>query len=669
VLRTLINKAIHVALSRFGEKYFIEGVLNKSKVIRDLDGLKRELLEALLADETLRQNFTTTVAGSTVVQVNKLIRLFESDEYWQDSYTRYSKKIGLTVSGNFIDESNDVVLDFPHKDTVLKASMSKEDMDTDDLRPDEPFLNEVIAKEEIDVLLDKKILVNARKYDSKGVHDVGSFSKDDNLILKGNNLLALHALKDRYAGEVKLIYIDPPYFFYAGKAEDTFLYNSNFKLSTWLTFMKNRLEISRDLLSNDGAIFVQISDDGVAELHVLMKEVFGYENFINKIAVRTKSPSGFASVNPGVFETAEYILGFAKDKKSWTYNVQYTETPYDPNYKWIIRNKEEHYSKWNIEDINLVVAKEHQFDSVRQARSKLGKDIFNSIVGEYALKNSDKVFRYTAIGNDAGQKVVEVREISRKNVNKIYEVVRPDRYTVYIHKAQELAFYSKKIRDIDGVLAPSMQLTNIWTDTPYEGIASEGGVTLKGGKKPEKLIRRIIEMSTNEGDMVLDFFQGSGTTAAVAHKLKRRYIGVEQLDYQVSNLILPRLTSVIGGEQGGVSKSVGWTGGGCFIYAELMEKNRGFIKSIRDASTATELGVVFDFMLEEAEIDFKVDLEKVKDTLHTLSLEDQKKVLFKIIDKNQLYYNYSEIDDANVRELISDTDYSFNRSFYEDGGE
>jgi adenine-specific DNA-methyltransferase len=235
--------------------------------------------------------------------------------------------------------------------------MSKEDMDTDDLRPDEPFLNEVIAKEEIDVLLDKKILVNARKYDSKGVHDVGSFSKDDNLILKGNNLLALHALKDRYAGEVKLIYIDPPYFFYAGKAEDTFLYNSNFKLSTWLTFMKNRLEISRDLLSNDGAIFVQISDDGVAELHVLMKEVFGYENFINKIAVRTKSPSGFASVNPGVFETAEYILGFAKDKKSWTYNVQYTETPYDPNYKWIIRNKEEHYSKWNIEDINLVVAK------------------------------------------------------------------------------------------------------------------------------------------------------------------------------------------------------------------------------------------------------------------------------------------------------------------------
>ena len=126
---------------------------------------------------------------------------------------------------------------------------------------------------------------------------------------------------------------------------------------------------------------------------------------------------------------------------------------------------------------------------------------------------------------------------------------------------------------------------------------------------------------------------------------------------------MPRLTSVIGGEQGGVSKSVGWTGGGCFIYAELMEKNRGFIKSIRDASTATELGVVFDFMLEEAEIDFKVDLEKVKDTLHTLSLEDQKKVLFKIIDKNQLYYNYSEIDDANVRELISDTDYSFNRSF------
>src|SRR5699024_12158141 len=146
-----------------------------------------------------------------IIQTNKLIDLFEADEYWKDSYTRYSKKIGLTTGGNIIDEVTDVVLDFPYKDTVLKASMSKEDTDKDDLSPNEPFLNEVIDKEEIDVLLDKKVLVNAKKYDENGVRDIDKFNENDNLIMKGNNLLALHTLKEKYAGKVKLIYIDPPY--------------------------------------------------------------------------------------------------------------------------------------------------------------------------------------------------------------------------------------------------------------------------------------------------------------------------------------------------------------------------------------------------------------------------------------------------------------------------
>src|SRR5699024_519350 len=451
---------------------------------------------------------------------------------------------------------------------------------------------------------------------------------------------------------------------HVNKAEDTFLYNSNFKMSTWLTFMKNRLEVAKELLTDDGAVFIQVSDDGVGELHLLMKHVFGYENFINKISVRTKSPSGFASVNAGVFETAEYILGFAKNKADWTYNIQYTASSYDKNYKWIVRNKDSHYSEWKIEDVNEVVAGEHGFDSVREARNKLGKEIFNNLVGQYALENNENVFRYTANGNDAGQKVIDGRDLSKTNRDKIYEVKRENQYTVYIHKGQELAFYSKKVREIDGSLTPTTQLTNIWTDTPYEGIASEGGVTLKGGKKPEKLIQRIIEMSTDEDDIVLDFFQGSGTTAAVAHKLNRRYIGMEQLDYQLSNLILPRLKRVIEGEQTGVSKNVNWKHGGSFVYVELMEKNRGFLKSIQNVKTLTELHNLLEFMLEEAEIDLRVDLETVKDSLHELSFDDQKRMLIKIIDKNQLYYNYSEIDDKNVRDLIKDNDYVFNKNFY-----
>ena len=159
---------------------------------------------------------------------------------------------------------------------------------------------------------------------------------------------------------------------------------------------------------------------------------------------------------------------------------------------------------------------------------------------------------------------------------------------------------------------------------------------------------------------------GSATTQAVAHKMNRRYIGIEQMDY-INTVSVPRLQKVIEGEQGGISKDVDWQGGGSFVYVELMEKNRGFLKSIQNAETQTELYDVYQFMLEEAEIDFRVDLEAVKNTLNELSFSDQKKTLIKIIDKNQLYYNYSEIDDENVRDLISDNDYAFNKNFYDEG--
>ncbi|GIN57933.1 hypothetical protein J8TS2_22520 [Lederbergia ruris] len=288
-MKTKINKAIKEVLEQFGEKYMIEGQLNKSKVIQDLDAYDKDLLGAFIENETIKENFTITINGHMVLQTNKLIELFEADEYWQDSFTKYSKKIGLTAGGKFIDESTDVVLDFPYKDTILKASMSKEDTDKDDLRPDEPFLNEVIAKEEIDVLLDKKILVNAKKYDQDGVREVNSLSEDDNLIIKGNNLLALHTLKERYAGKVKMVYIDPPY--NTKSAATTFHYNNRFNHSTWLTFMKNRVEIAKDFLREDGVFVVAIDDNELFYLGVLLDEIFGESNRLGVISV-VHNPGG-----------------------------------------------------------------------------------------------------------------------------------------------------------------------------------------------------------------------------------------------------------------------------------------------------------------------------------------------------------------------------------------
>src|SRR5690606_38137248 len=268
-MQTRINKEIRSTLKKFGDKYFIEGNLNKTKVIQDIDRYDMELLETFISNETIKENFTIDINGNIVIQTNKLMELFEAYEYWQEYYTKYSKKIGLTANGKFIGESTDVVLDFPYKDTVLKASMSKEDKDKDDLRPDEPFLNEVIAKEEIDVLLDKKILVNAKKYDENGVREIDRFDENDNLIIKGNNLLALHTIKERYAGKVKLIYIDPPY----NTGNDSFKYNDRFNRASWLTFMKNRLDVAKELLSNDGAIYIQTDDKEMAYLKVLMDKV------------------------------------------------------------------------------------------------------------------------------------------------------------------------------------------------------------------------------------------------------------------------------------------------------------------------------------------------------------------------------------------------------------
>ena len=192
------------------------------------------------------------------------------------------------------------------------------------------------------------------------------------------------------------------------------------------------------------------------------------------------------------------------------------------------------------------------------------------------------------------------------------------------------------------------------------------GNTAFSTPKPEKLIKRILHMATNENDLVLDFFMGSATTQAVAMKMNRRFIGIEQMDY-INTVSVPRLQKVMEGEQGGISKDVDWQGGGSFVYAELMEKSKGYLQDVLNASNSDQLNTIYQLMLENVDLDFRADLESVQKMLKdTISLEDKKRLLIKVIDKNQLYYNYAEIDDTNVRELISDADYAFNQSFYEE---
>ncbi|TDM32124.1 site-specific DNA-methyltransferase [Macrococcoides canis] len=651
-MNTKINEAINEILNQFGDKYIINSQINKSKVLMDLENYDKGLLEKFLSNEIIKNNFSLSIEGNTIIQINKLKEVFEADEYWQDSFTKYSKKIGLTTNGRFLDEETDVVLDFPYKDTVLKASMSREDTYKNDLRPNEPFLNEIIAKEEIDVLLDKKILINAKKYDSKGSHEINEFVKDDNLIIKGNNLLALHMLRDKFAGKIKLIYIDPPY----NTGNDSFDYNDKFSVSSWLVFMKNRLEIAKDLLTEDGLIFVHIdisrtnSNNFVGTsmqpyLHVLMDNIFGRENYIATLHWKKKKQPSYLSRVAVIMES---ILVFSKNEK--TIKKLSIENSTDKTKR--VDNASNPVSE-------RIIKKGIEFKGKE-------KDV---IIPRGTYKNKSMEVIYLddlIIKNGITQNDIRVKgqwRTSQENISKFVE-----EKLLYITSSFTFRRYAT-----EDELKNEKAITDLLLDWGQNQDATNEIEELFGNKnfgtpKPEKLLSNIIKSHTKEGDIVLDFFMGSGTTQAVAHKMNRQYIGIEQMDY-INSVAVPRLQKVIEGEQGGVSKEVDWQGGGSFVYVELMEKNRGFLKAIENSETQGELFKVFEFMINESDIDFKIDLEKVKNTIHELTFLEQKKLLIKIIDKNQLYYNYSEINDGNVRDLMSENDYEFNNHFYEKRGE
>ena len=611
---------IRKVLKLFGKKYFTKsGALKRNAVIEDLDNYDKDLMTAILSDDLLHETYTSKIADVEIFEVNKFIDMLRYKEYWEDSFTKYNNKIGLTVGGRYIDDSSDVVLDFPYKDCVLKAGMTKEDVEHSE-DADEPFLNETIAKPEIDELLEPKIFVNATKYDNRGEKQADSISTDDNLIIKGNNLIALYSLVKRYSGKIHLVFIDPPYFFYKSKLGDSFIYNSNFKLSSWLTFIKNRLEIAKKLLLDNGFIVLTIGYEGSAYLKLLLDKTFGIDNFVGKIAWRKtdgqSNTSDFANV-------VDDILVYKKSSSAQLGRLPLTDKT--------IKN-------YSYED---------QYGKFRRGR------LLDKTRGKYSYEVK------TPNGNilNGPWRIPENELMSLINSGKIY------------WPSNEMQTPQSKIylKDVTGKVVNDFWDTDMGTNQRGANeLEKLFGRRVFSFPKPEKLLQNIISISTQENDIVLDFFMGSATTQAVAMKMNRRFIGIEQMDY-IKTVSVPRLQKVIGGEQGGISKDVNWQGGGSFIYAELMEKNQGYLKDIQNAKDIDDLMSVYARMKQNGDIDFRVDLDKFESSLKAgelPSFSDRKKELIKIIDKNQLYYNYSNIDDSNVKDLISDTDYEFNKSFY-----
>ena len=395
----------------------------------------------------------------------------------------------------------------------------------------------------------------------------GLYEQGDNLLIKGDNLLALKALERHFAGKIKCIYIDPP--FNTGNAFE--YYDDGLEHTIWLSMMKARLEILRKLLKGDGAIFVHLDTNEVSHCKALMDEVFGPKNFMNIITMTTNDPSGFKATGRNIFSTANFLIVYASDRTQCTLNRIFIEKGFDKQYSKILLNPDQDHSEWAWAPLLEYFVSQMGYTDVRQAKRELGAELFEQKVGEFAIDNASRVFRLAVIQGGARAKREATITRSKQEMDKVFVHLDEDIEGFYILNGDQILFYDKRLVEIDGRKVPGELLTDVWTDISWTGIANEGNVSLKFGKKPEALLRRVIELATSPSEWVLDSFLGSGTTAAVAHKLGRKWIGVE-IGEQAETHCLPRLKRVVSGEdQTGISKQVGWNGGGGFRYCVLGE--------------------------------------------------------------------------------------------------
>lgn len=639
------------------EEFLVEGALNKNKLAELARQYDSMLLNLLMSEPTISNHFFSTLEeGILIFKKDTFLQFLNNKEFLPDSFTAYKTKIGLATSDNrYLSENNEVVLNFPYKDCVLEGGQTK-----DDAKRQEIFFNETLAPTEINRLLDDKVLTNFKRFDADGEHEVTELSDTDNLIIKGNNLVALHSLKKRFSGKVKLIFIDPPY----NTGSDSFGYNDSFNHSTWLTFMKNRLEVARELLSKEGAIYVSIDDKEQAYLRVLMDEIFGKENFLTQFNFQVRyADKSIATETMSFKPLIEYTLMYAKDATQFE-AIQPTVPYTDDKFMWQIQelesgrieeiagNKVEIFEKgqWSLKEVepNMNALKETWISGSIYSKMSYGQ-VYQSIVEPRVdIDGNGALYKIYGRGDDGlGYRYYTNPQKAGASRGKMFSGMPLER------KEQILNGGAVK-------LLPIVNFADFAGD--YGNIRHEGGVALNSGKKPEKLLKMLLDYTTREGDIVLDFFGGSGSTAATAHKMKRQYISIEQMDY-IEDKIVTRLNNVIRGDSTGVSKDVNWQGGGSFVYAELKNDAQDFKESILKATTTEELLELFNMAKTSSFLSYRVDPKKLKEAeFKELSLAEQKQVLSELIDNNNLYVNYSDIEDSSF--AISPQEKVLNRDFY-----
>ncbi len=610
-----------------------EGVLLRNAVYEAAMQMDTNLIHLLLSNDITKEHFFKIVDGIAVFDKVGFGWVVNNREFLPDSYTRFKNKIGLADdNGDIISSRGNVELVFPYKDCLLEGGQTSEEQ-----KRGEIFYNETLAPDDVDRILYPKVFKNAVRISADGTGGTTEFNTGDNLIIKGNNLLGLYSLKP-FVGQIKCIFIDPPYYFIANKPSDTFSYNSNFKLSSWLVFMKNRIEIAHKLLKDNGILYVVMSDEGAHYLKVMIDGIFGMDNFVADVTWESRksiSSDGLMSMN------SNHILVYAKDKNIIKKNdfrlaLDIETFKYDDN---------DGRGKYRLEP----------FDAPG-IRKNLSYVIKNPNTGEEYIPPSGRCWRTEKDNYD--------RFLSENRIRFGVDGTAKPQYKAYYNEVKE-AGKGKATSSIWHDVSQSI----LWTEVDTNTNATDDQIALFGesvftNPKPEDLIKRAIELATEESDYVLDFFMGSATTQAVALKMNRHFIGLEQLDY-IDRVSVERLKKVIAGEQTGISKDVNWQGGGSFVYCELAKANQNFVDEIQSATTADEIMDLYSRIIANGFISSKVnpkDIDANAEDFHTLSLDDQKRFLMELLDKNLLYVNYCDIDDEEYG--ISDEDKAFTRSFY-----
>ncbi len=603
------------------------GELKKWVVLNKAQNFDEELIGLLLDNADLKEKFFVNVKGTLVFNQNLFVQFLEQKNYLNDSYTQFKNKVGLTIDGKYLKQRNEVALVWPFKDCILEGGQSREE----DKR-EEIFFNEILAQDEITQLLEPKVLTNAKRIDKDGEKPLDQFNRNengtitDNLIIKGNNLVALHTLKKEFAGKIKLIYIDPPY--NTGGSGDTFAYNNSFKRSSWLTFMRNRLEVAKRLLQDNGVLIAAIDDYEMHTLRFLLDEILGDENRLGTVVV-VHNPRGrnddkyFATMH-------EYLLVYAKNKDLvHLKNFEFTENDLKQF------NKQDDISTYSETPFTRTGNNSNKFE-----RPNLFYSIYyDPKTNGLSLEPSENAIEILPI-NGAGE------EKTWRWGKETFEHKKDTELLVKKVKGEFKVFKKRRPEDIQG-----RKPRTVWSDSRYD--ASSNGIMLLRsvlGKNefsyPKSLyaVMDIIKILSDKNDRILDFFAGSGTTAHAVLELNkedggnRQFIMCEQMNY-IETVTSKRIQKII--EQNKKNN---------FVYAELKKYNQIFIEQIEEAKDTKTLLQIWEQMKTKSFLNYNVDIKKQDEHLEefkALSLTEQKKHFCELLDKNQLYVNLSSLNDID----------------------